>query len=163
MDTSRTTEDLCLSVPFHLRGRDGHSVQVENAHKSKGFRSMMSLAYGNSFTHKRKIRGDYATDMTDWIPMTKLTELMLRFGSPLAGFGIAVVQPNNFKGSSQVVFTPKEVSTSVQALILKHEDVASIYHYISWLFFVVAGGVLVFVVAPRLLCLCHRRREIQAQ
>ena len=111
-------------------------------------------------THEGKSLGDYAIDMTvNEIPMGKrVTELMLCFGSPLAGFRIAVVRTKNVL-QSQVVFTPQEVSTSVQALIMKHEVVASIYHFISWVFFAVAGGAVVFVVAPRLLGLRHRRRE----
>ena len=160
VDTSRTTENLCLSVPFNLKGRDGYSVRVENTHLADGFRSMLSLAYEDSVTHEGKSLGDYAIDMTvNEIPMGKrVTELMLCFGSPLAGFGMAVVRTKNVV-QSQVVFTPQEVSTSVQALIMKHEVVASIYHFISWVFFAVAGGAVVFVVAPRLLGLRHRRRE----
>ena len=79
-------------------------------------------------THEGKSLGDYAIDITvNEIPMGKrvTTELMLCFGSPLAGFGMAVVRTKNVL-QSQVVFTPQEVSTSVQALIMKHEVVASI-------------------------------------
>ena len=160
VDTSRTTENLCLSVPFNLKGRDGYSVRVESAHMSDGFRSMMSVVYEDNATHEGKTLGDYAIDMTvNEIPMGKrVTELMLCCGSPLAGFGMAVAQSKNFL-QSQVVFTPGEVSTSVQALIMKHEIVASIYRFMSWVFFVVAGGAVVFVVAPRLLGLRHRRRD----
>ena len=71
--------------------------------------------------HEGKSLGDYAIDMTvNEIPMGKrVTELMLCFGSPLAGFGMAVVRTKNVV-QSQVVFTPQEVSTSVQALIIKY-------------------------------------------
>lgn len=160
VDSSRTTENLCLSVPFNLKGRDGYSVRVDNAHKADGFRSMLSVAYEDSASHEGKSLGDYAIDMTvNEIPMGKrVTELMLYFGSPLAGFGIATVQSKNLV-QSQVVFTPQEVSTSVQALIMKHEVVASICRFLSWVFFVVAGGVVVFAVAPRFLRRRHRRRD----
>ena len=158
VDTSRTTENLCLSVPFNLKGRDGYSVRVDNAHMADGFRSMLAVAYEDSVTHEGKSLGDYAIDMTvNEIPMGKrVTELMLYFGSPLAGFGMATVHSKNLL-QSQVVFTPQEVSTSVQALIMKHEVVAAIFRFLSWVCFVVAGGAVVFAVAPRFLRRRHRR------
>ena len=71
---------------------------------------------------------------------------------------MAAVHSKNFL-QSQVVFTPEEVSASVQALVMKHEAVTSIYRFISWVFFAVAGGAVLFIVAPRLFGLRHRRRE----
>ena len=135
-------------------------MRVESTHLANGFRNLMSVAYEDNVTHEGKTLGDYAVDMTvNEIPMGKrVTELMLHFGSPLAGFGMAAVHSKNFL-QSQVVFTPEEVSTSVQALVMKHEAVTSIYRFISWVFFVVAGGAVLFIVAPRLFGLHHRRRE----
>ena len=160
VDTSRTTENLCLSVPYNLKGRNGYLVRVESTYLANGFRNLMSVAYEDNVTYEGKALEDYAVDKTvNEIPMGKrVTEPMLHFGSPLTGFGMAAVHSKNFL-QSQVVFTPEEVSTSVQALLMKHEAVTNIYRFISWVFFVVAGGAVLFIVAPRLFGLRHRRRE----
>ena len=160
VDTSRTTENLCLSVPYNLKGRNGYLVRVESTYLANGFRNLMSVAYEDNVTYEGKALEDYAVDKTvNEIPMGKrVTEPMLHFGSPLTGFGMAAVHSKNFL-QSQVVFTPEEVSTSVQALVMKHEAVTSIYRFISWVFFVIAGGAVLFIVAPRLFGLHHRRRE----
>jgi hypothetical protein len=163
INMSNTTENLCLSVPFNLKGVDGSVVRVENAHNSDGFRKILSVAYKDNITHEGKTLGDFAVDITiNRIPMGKeVTELMLYFGVPFAGYGQAKLLSNSVDTS--IVFSPQEVSSNIDSLISSNESVASLFRFFSWTFFAVAGGTVVFVIAPKLLQLIQRESEDERQ
>ena len=161
--TSTTTENVCLSVPFNLKGQDGKVVRVESAHSANGFRGILSEAYKEDSTHEGKTLGDFAIDMTvNKIPMGKqVTELMLYFGAPFAGYGQAKLQSKFM--NSDILFSPQEVSTSINSLISNNESMANVYRFLSWISFAVVGGVVVFIIVPKVINIVQEKSRGRRQ
>ena len=135
---------------------------------------MLSMAYQEHLTDKGKTMGDYATGMTfQEIPISISTqEYILIFGTKFGGYGRATLQSANtsswWGGPNKIVkFYPEEVGSLIKGLIDSQEMVACVLRWLSWVFFVGGGLVIVFFAAP---CIWRflqgrqstRRSDIQA-
>lgn len=153
-DTSRTTENVRISVPFALRDSNNNVVVVEAVHNAIGFDQLLSLAYQEHLTDKGKTVGDYATGMTlQEIPISISTqEYLLVFGTKFGGYGRAALQTAGTSwlgGQNKIIkFYPEEVDSSIKHLIDSQEFLARAFRWLSWVLFVGGGFVIVFFAAP---------------
>ena len=153
-DTSRTTENVRVSVPFALRDSNNNVVVVEAVHNAIGFDQLLQMAYQEHLTDKGKTMGDYATGMTlQEIPISISTqEYLLVFGTKFGGYGRAALQNVSTSwlgGQNKIVkFYPEEVGSSIRNLIDSQELIARVFRWMSWVLFVGGGFVIVFLAAP---------------
>ena len=154
-DASRATENVRISVPFALRDSYNNVIVVESVHNASGFDEMLSMAYQEHLTDKGKTMGDYATGVTfQEIPVSISTqEYILIFGTKFGGYGRATLQSANtsswWGGPNKIVkFYPEEIGSSIKGLIDSQEMVARVLRWLSWVFFVGGGFVIVFFAAP---------------
>ena len=154
-DASRTTENVRISVPFALRDSCNNVIVVESVHNATGFNEMLHLAYQEHLTDKGKTMGDFATGMTlQEIPVSiSIQEYLLIFGTKFGGYGRAALQSGStsswWGGSNKIIkFYPEEIGSSVKGLIDSQEMVERVLRWLSWVFFVGGGFVIVFFAAP---------------
>ena len=153
-DTSRTTENVRISVPFALRDSNNNVVLVDGVHNAIGFDQLLQMAYQENLTDKGKTVGDYATGMTvQELPISISTqEYLLVFGTKFGGYGRATLQNMGTSwlgGQNTVVkFYPEEVGSSIRNLIDSQEMIARAFRWLSWVLFVGGGFAIVFVAAP---------------
>ena len=153
-DTSRTTENIRISVPFALRDSSNNVVLVDGVHNAIGFDQLLQMVYQEHLTDKGKTVGDYATGMTiQEIPVSISTqEFLLVFGTRFGGYGRASLQNmgTSWLGgpSTMVKFYPEEVGSSIRNLIDSQEIIARAFRWLSWVLFVGGGFAIVFVAAP---------------
>ena len=163
-DTSRTTENVRISVPFALRDSNNNVVVVEAVHNAIGFDQLLQMAYQEHLTDKGKTMGDYATGMTlQEIPISISTqEYLLVFGTKFGGYGRAALQnigTSWLGGQNKIVkFYPEEVGSSIRNLIDSQELIARVFRWMSWVLFVGGGFVIVFLAAPFIWRIIQGRR-----
>jgi len=164
-DSSRTTENIRISVPFSLRDSTNNEIVVEAVHNATGFDQLLQLAYQEHLTDKGKTMGDFATGMTvQEIPISISTqEYLLVFGTKFGGYGRAALQNAGTSwlgGQNQIVkFYPEEVGSSIQNLIDSQELLARVLRWLSWVCFIGGGLVIVFFAAPFIWRVLHGRRQ----
>ena len=163
-NTSRTTENVRISVPFALRDSNNNVIVVEAVDNANGFDQLLHLAYQEHLTDRGRTMGDYATGMTlQEIPVSISTqEYLLVFGTKFGGYGRAVLTSAGtswLRGQSKIVkFYPEEVGTSIKHLIDEQEFLARAFRWLSWVFFVGGGFVIVFFAAPYVWRILQGRR-----
>lgn len=164
-DTSRTTENVRISVPFALRDSTNNVIVVEAAHTATGFDQLLQLVYQEHLTDKGKTIGDYATGMTlQEIPISINTqEYLLMFGTKFGGYGRAMLQNTGTSwlgGQSKIIkFYPEEVGSSIKGLIENQELLARALRWLSRILFIGGITVIVLFAAPCILRLVQGRRS----
>lgn len=156
-DTSRTTENVRVSIPFVLRDSTNSSIIVEAAHTAIGFDNLLQLVYQEHLTDKGKTAGDVVTGMMlQEIPTSIWNqEYLLIFGTKFAGYGRAALQD-----MGQVVkFYPEEVGSSIKSLIDSQELIARAFRWLSRVCFIGGIFMIVFVAAPLIWRFLHGRRS----
>lgn len=162
-DVSSSIENLCVSVPFQLSDRNGVTVTVQPVHNAGGFRQILERVWQEKVGADSRSLGDYATNTElKEIPNGSHTrEFLLTFGMTLGAYGTATLQNKTFLSSGSVNFIPSEVSSSIEGLIQGKELTVSILSFMSKLFAVVGGGVLVFCTVPLVLKALGYRYQYQ--
>ena len=163
-DLSNTMENVRISLPFKLEDTAGNFVRVESVHSAGGFRQILQRVYQEKTLPEKRSTGDYATNITlREIPNGSLTrEFLLVFGTTMAGYGSAVLQKQSFLSSGEIVFTPREVSSSIRSLISRNEMVANTLRFFSLVFLLGGGSILLITVTPAIIQFLSdsRRREV---
>lgn len=162
-DLSNTMENVRVSLPFKLEDTAGNFVRVESVHNAGGFRQILQRVYQEKTLPEKRSVGDYATNITlREIPNGSLTrEFLLVFGSTVAGYGSAVLQKQSFLSSGEIVFTPREVSSSIHSLISRNEMVASTLRFFSLVFLLGGGSILLISATPAIIKFLYpERREV---
>ena len=163
-DLSNTMENVRISLPFKLEDTAGNFVRVESVHSAGGFRQILQRVYQEKTLPEKRSTGDYATNITlREIPNGSLTrEFLLVFGTTVAGYGSAVLQKQSFLSSGEIVFTPREVSSSIRSLISRNEMVANTLRFFSLVFLLGGGSILLITVTPAIIQFLtdSRRREV---
>ena len=155
-DRSETIVNQCVSVPFRLSDRSHHGIIIENIHNATNFKSILNIVNQSKTHPERRTLGDHATNMIlQEIPNGSLTkEYLLLYGTDFAALGDAV--QTGLNGSSNIVFYPQEVSSSIRSLISSREMIAQIEHLVSVLLMV--GGTI--QIAIQLYFIHRRKRDI---
>ena len=164
-EMSNTVENMNASLPFKLEDALGGAVRVEGVHRAGGFRQLLQRVYQDKRVPEQRSMGDFATNVVALreIPNGSLTrDFLLVFGTPLAGYGSAVLQSQSMFSSGDVIFTPTEVGHSIRGLISKNEMVASAMRFASVILLVAGGSILVFTLTPLVVRLVVRLREERA-
>ncbi len=151
-DIANTIENVNISLPFKLVDSQGGHVRVESVHSAGGFRQVLQRVFQEKTLPEQRSMGDFATSVAlKEIPNGSLTrEFMLVFGTPLAGYGCAVLSKSSFFSGGEVTFTPVEVSSSITSLISRNETIAKTFKFLSFMFLVGGGTVLVLSAVPLL-------------
>lgn len=149
-DISNTIENVNLSLPFKMVDGQGDHVRVESVHTAGGFRQILQRVFQEKTLPEQRSMGDYATSVAlKEIPNGSLTrEFMLVFGTPLAGYGCAVLTKSSFFSGGEVAFTPVEVSSSIPSLISRNEMIVKTFKFLSFMLLVGGGTVLVLSAIP---------------
>ncbi len=152
-ETSSTTENMRISVPFHLADPSGDVVTVQSVHSAGGFRQILERVWQDKVTPSQRTIGDYATNVAlREIPAGyHVREYLLLFGSSMGAYGVATLQGNSFMSSGSVTFTPGDVSSSIDGLISRNEVIVNTLKFLAMLFFVGGGGILVISSVPLVL------------
>ncbi len=157
-DISNTIENVNLSLPFKLVDNQSSHVRVESVHSAGGFRQVLQRVFQEKTLPEQRSMGDYATSVAlKEIPNGSLTrEFMLVFGTPIAGYGCAVLSQSSFFSGGEVTFTPVEVSSSISSLISRNEAIVKTFKFLSFMLMVGGGTVLVLSAIPLLVGLVSR-------
>lgn len=160
-DLSNTIENVNISLPFKITDARGEYVRVESVHNAGGYRQVLQRVFQEKVLPEKRSMGDYATTVAlKEIPNGSLTrEYLLVFGTSIAGYGSAVLHNQSIISSGEVVFTPKEVGSSIRGLISRSEMIASTYRFFSMLLFLAGGSLLVLTVTPLLMRALFPREE----
>ena len=161
-DMSNTVENMNASLPFSLEDAQGSSIRVDSVNKAGGFRQLLQRVYQHKTVPEKRTMGDFATNVVALkeIPNGALTrDYLLLFGTPLAGYGGAVLQKQSLFSSGEVLFTPTEVGSSVRDLISRNEMIASALKFASVILLVAGGSIFLFSVTPLVVGLVLRLRE----
>ena len=140
-------------------------VRVDSIHTAGGYRQQLQRVFQEKTLPEQRSVGDFATGMTlKEIPNGSLVqEFMLVFGTPLAGYGTASLSKKSLL-STEVVFVPVEVASSVAGLISRNEIIAGTFRFFSFLFLVGGGSLLVLSIAPPLVkSLLHPKSDSDAE
>ena len=149
-DISNTIENVNLSLPFKLVDTKDSYIRVESVHTAGGCRQVLQSIFQEKILPEQRSMGDYATSVAlKEIPSGSLTrEFMLVFGTPLAGYGCAVLTKSSFFSGGEVSFTPVEVSSSISSLISRNEMIAKTFKFLSFVLLVGGGTVVVLSAVP---------------
>ena len=160
-DMANTMENVNISLPFKLEDTAGNFIRVEAVHNAGGFRQILQRVFQEKILPEKRTTGDYATNITlKEIPNGSLTrEFLLVFGSTVAGYGNAVLQKQSFLSSGEIVFTPREVSSSIRSLISRNEMIASTFRFFSLVFVIAGGSILLLTVTPVVLQFLYPRKR----
>lgn len=158
---SSTIENLSISVPFQLVDRSGRSVNVQSVHTAGGFRQILERVWQEKIAPESRSLGDYATSTALLeIPNGFHTkEFLLRFGTPMAVYGMATLQNKSLISSGAVSLSPVEVSSSIQGLIERNEGIVLVFKFLSMVFVVGGGGILLLSAVPLLVKMMGYGRE----
>lgn len=155
-DMSNTIENVNISVPFKLVDSQGKSVKVTTVHQAGGFRQVLQPVWQEKVLPDSRQMGDYLTNMTlREIPNGSLTrEFLLVFGTSIGAYGSASLQQKQsgfFSNEEAVIFSPVEVGTSIRALISRNELIVNGMKFVSLVFLVGGGSIIVITFLPLLL------------
>lgn len=165
-DMSNTVENMNASLPFSLQDAQGSFIRVDSVNKAGGFRQLLQRVYQHKTMPEQRTIGDFATNVVTLkeVPNGALTrDYLLLFGTPLAGYGAAVLQQQssvlNVFRDREVLFTPTEVGSSMRDLISRNEMIASALKFASVVLLVAGGSIFLFSVTPLVVGLVLRLRE----
>ena len=149
-DVSSSIENLCVSVPFQLSDRNGVTVTVQPIHNAGGFRQILERVWQERVGPDSRSLGDYATntELKEISNGSHTREFLLTFGTTLGAYGTATLQSKTFLSSGSINFIPSEVSSSIQGLMETRELIVSVFSFMSLLFVVGGGGLLLFSTVP---------------
>lgn len=149
-DLSNSMENVNLSLPFKLADGKGDFARVESVHNAGGFRQLLQKVFQEKTFPEQRTMGDYATNITlKEIPNGSLTrEFLLVFGTSMGAYGNAVLTNQSFFSGGEIVFTPKEVGTSISGLISRNEMIAKTFKFLSFLFLFAGGSILLLSAVP---------------
>ena len=155
-DMSNTIENVNISVPFKLVDSQGNSVNVATVHQAGGFRQVLQPVWQEKVLPDSRHMGDYLTNMTlREIPNGSLTrEFLLVFGTSIGAYGNASLQQKQsgfFSNKEAVIFSPVEVGTSIRALISRNELIVNGMKFVSLVFLVGGGSIILITFLPLLL------------
>ena len=155
-DMSNTIENVNVSVPFKLVDSQGNSVTVNNVHNSGGFRQVLQRVWQEKVLPDSRQMGDYLTNITlREIPNGSLTrEFLLVFGTSIGAYGNATLQQKQagfFSNEETVAFSPVEVGASIRALISRNELIVNSMKFVSLVFLVGGGSIMLITFLPLLL------------
>ena len=146
-DVSRVIENTRISVPFNLKGKDGHTIRVENAHLADNFQSSLTMVYNDVDHYSQPILPAREYPVGYEVPVSKhVTELLLCFGAPFAAYGKAMIPSTQ----PEIIFTPTDIGKSVNDIIYRKEFVAGVYRVLAWMCFAGLGGCILFALVPKL-------------
>ena len=142
-NVSSSIENRSDSVKFQLSDENGKTVIVQPIHKAGGFRHILEKVWEYRVGEDSRSLGDYT--MLKEIPNGSLTrEFFLTFGTTLGAYGIATLKKSGINSPMDISFFPSEVGSSIQGVTATRELTVSILSYMSLLFVVGGGGLLVF-------------------
>lgn len=155
-DMSNTIENVNISVPFKLVDSQGNSVNVTTIHTAGGFRQVLQRVWQEKVPPDSRHMGDYLTNITlREIPNGSLTrEFLLVFGTSIGAYGSATLQQKQsgiFSSEEIVNFSPVEVGTSIRALISRNELIVNGMKFVSLIFLVGGGSIMLITLLPLLL------------
>lgn len=160
-ESTNTIENQRISIPFHLTDKSGNTITVQSIHNAGGFRQILERVWQEKVAPDSRSLGDYATStVLKEIPNGSHTsELLLVFGSSLGAYGTATLQNKSLLTSGNVVFTPSEVSSSIEGLISRNEIIVSTLKFFSMVFLLGGGGILLLSMVPLAMKALGYRKE----
>lgn len=172
-DMSNTIENVNISVPFKLVDRQGKSVNMTTVHQAGGFRQVLQPVWQEKVLPDSRQMGDYLTNITlREIPNGSLTrEFLLVFGTSIGAYGSATLQQKQsgfFSNEEAINFSPVEVGVSIRALISRNELIVNSMKFVSLVFLVGGGSIMLITFLPYLLKLVtgdsvnEERRQLHA-
>lgn len=149
-DSSNTIENLRISIPFELVDGGGYTATVQPIHNAGGFRRVLERVWQEKVPAESRSLGDYATSTAlKELPNGSHTrEFLLVLGTSIGVYGRATLQNHSVLSSGTVTLHPIEVGSSIEGLISRNEAIVGVLKFLSVLFVVGGGGILVLSAVP---------------